>query len=699
MNKLLLALCVSSFSLAYSQNLNFTDAKLKTLLLSSSSSNQIAKDLNGNYFAIDANNDGEIQTLEAQQVKVLNIKLNGTPTFNNLPDQITDALLFTNIEELYVNTTKSAVISFSNNSKIKKVLYTGTGSFTDGTGTAQNVSIDFSFNNCSSIQDINEFASNLNPYVGTTSVLRFNNCPQLTGNIVLNEKAIKQLYLENCNSIASITATSCYQLEKLHFQNLNSLAKITVNGYSGPSLNQVYNQNIDLTATNCISLEEISADTDHYYSVGAYFSSANLNGSANLKKIKGLNAPFIDFTSAGLINLEELDCSFYNRYGYNTTSGVYFGSVASLNLGGLPKLKILKAFNQPIINNVNFSAATALQNIDITSSSGYMNTVNVSNLANLNTLKTDRFETTGSQGNDNLQKITAKNCTALSNLVFRNNQHLKELDIQNCPAIQRIAIGYYVIEKDGIFPELNSINLLQCPGIKEITIHDTQINTLNTSQCSALKTLELQGDNLLPSIDISNNFNLESLTLQSLPLISQVNTLNNINLKTVFISNSPQITQLNFSTATNFEGLSFWNMPNLNYVNLRNGSIEEFHDYNGYNANLHMCVDDAQLSDLQSTYPDITFTTNCGSFLATEDSKTTKNEIQIAPNPVKDFVMIKAEENIKNVKIFDVQGRMIFNQDCNNELMRIDLSAHPAGNYIVKVKTNKTEISKKIIKH
>lgn len=698
MNKLLFTLCVGCFSTAYSQNLNFTDSKFKALLLSSNPGNQIAQNLSGNYIAIDANNDGEIQDSEAQQIKVLNIKLNGTSAFNNLPDQITDALLFPNMEELYIHDSKSAVISFTNNSKIKKVLYTGTGGFTDNTGTAQNVLVDFSFNSCSSVQDINQFLSNLNPYIGTTSILRFNNCPQLIGNIVLNEKTIKQLYLENCNNITSITATSCYQLEKLHFQNLNSLTNILVNGNSGPSLSQVYNQNIDLTATNCTNLEDIAADTDHYYSVGAYFSSANLNGSAKLKKIKGLNATSINFATAGLMNLEELDCSFYNRYGYNTTSGVYFGNVVSLNLTGLPKLKILKAFNQPISNAVNFSTATMLQNIDITNSCGYMNTVNVNNLANLLALKTDRSNTVGTQGNDDLQKITARNCTALTNFIFRNNQNLKELDIQNCSGIQKLSIGYYASMSDGIFPELNTVNLLQCTGMKEITIQSTKINNLNTSDCVALTSLDLSDNNFLPSINILNNIKLEYLGLQNMPLISQVNTTANNKLENGYFINCPQITQLNFSSSPSFKYLTLWNMANLTYVNVRNGSIEDGFDFINYNPNLAMCVDNAQLTDLQALYADITLTTNCGGFLSTKDSENSKNEIKIVPNPVKDFVMIKAEEPIKNVKIIDVLGRVIYNQDGDNELMKIDLSAHPSGNYIVTVKTNKTEISKKIIK-
>lgn len=698
MKKIILTLSVSCFSMAYAQNLNFADSNFKALILSSSTSNDIAKDISGSPIAIDTNGDGEIQVSEAQQVNLLNLQKSGTVTYNDLPDTIDDAKLFTNMEELYIYHTKSAVISFVGHNKIKKVLYTGTVDFTDNLGTAQVVPVDFSFTNCSAVQDINQFVTNLNPSFVSTVILRFNNCPQITGNIVLNEKPIKELYLDNCNNITSINTHSSYLLQKLHFQNLNSLTKITVDGYSGPTGNQAYSQNIDLTATNCPNLEEISADTDHYYSTGTYFSSLNLNSCPKLKKIKGLNSPSVNFSTAGLINLEELDCSFYNRSIYSTTSGVYFGDVTSLNLSGLPKLKILKAFNQPITNNVNFSAATALQDIDITSSSGYMNTVNVSNLPHLHTLKADRAETQNTQGNDDLQKITAKNCTALTNFIFRNNSHLKELDIQNCQGLQKLSIGYYAPLNDGIFPELHTINLQQCTGMKEITIQFTQINNLNTSGCPALTSLDLYGNDLQTSINVTNNTELEYIGLKGMPLISLVNTSMNHKLKSAYFDNCPQITDLNFSNSPNFQYLTLWNMPNLTSANIRNSSIEEGLDFMNYSSNLSVCVDNAQLNDVQNLYPDITFTTNCGSFLTTAQSKIRKDEIKIAPNPVKDFVTLSSEENIKNVTIFDAQGRIIFNENFNNEMTKINLSAHPTGTYTVKIKTATTEMVKKIIK-
>jgi len=87
---LLLALCL--FTTAKAQIINFPDANFKFKLLQASPGNQIAKNLSGNYFAIDANSDGEIQVDEATQVKTLNVSiatisnLTGISNFNSLTE-------------------------------------------------------------------------------------------------------------------------------------------------------------------------------------------------------------------------------------------------------------------------------------------------------------------------------------------------------------------------------------------------------------------------------------------------------------------------------------------------------------------------------------------------------------------------------------------------------------------------------------
>ena len=55
-------------SFCNSQIVNIPDSTFKSKLVNSTIQNQRAKNLLGNYFAIDANSDGEIQVSEATQV-------------------------------------------------------------------------------------------------------------------------------------------------------------------------------------------------------------------------------------------------------------------------------------------------------------------------------------------------------------------------------------------------------------------------------------------------------------------------------------------------------------------------------------------------------------------------------------------------------------------------------------------------------
>lgn len=76
--------------LGNAQIVNIPDANFKAVLLGSSQYNYIAKDLSGNYFAIDSNNDSEIQISEALNVSYLEINsfnisyLQGIEFFTNL---------------------------------------------------------------------------------------------------------------------------------------------------------------------------------------------------------------------------------------------------------------------------------------------------------------------------------------------------------------------------------------------------------------------------------------------------------------------------------------------------------------------------------------------------------------------------------------------------------------------------------------
>ncbi|OWP86532.1 hypothetical protein BWK60_08385, partial [Flavobacterium covae] len=94
----LLAL-ICFFTSVNAQVINFPDANFKAILLSASPNNTIAKDLTGNYFKIDANNDGEIQLSEASNVTSLNLSSVSGGSSNNV-DNINNIIGINTFENL-----------------------------------------------------------------------------------------------------------------------------------------------------------------------------------------------------------------------------------------------------------------------------------------------------------------------------------------------------------------------------------------------------------------------------------------------------------------------------------------------------------------------------------------------------------------------------------------------------------------------
>ncbi|WBZ97159.1 T9SS type A sorting domain-containing protein [Chryseobacterium wangxinyae] len=627
MKKILFTVLVSCFSVVYSQNLNFTDSKFKALILSSNSTNGIAKNLSGNSIAIDANGDGEIQTAEAQQVVILDVKMDETQKidaatgeinfpyyFAHLPDNITDALLFTNVKELYISDTKNANISFINNNKITKLAcmnrwYYDEASFNGNFYESYFFDVDFTIDNCPSILTMNDINAFYHPYFLGQTIFRIKNNPQFNGALVMNDILVSELYMENID-LTSIKIDDCRGLVKLSVPNITTLQTINITNTQNAS----FNQEINLIANNCTSLHEVILDGDYYDSYAVYITAINVNGCSSLKKLKGLNASNIDFSTAALANLEELDCAYYNRYLYtaNSLGSVILGNVTSLNLTGLPKLKKLTAFNQPL-NYANINVSPLLQEVNIVTSIQFLSNLDVSNLTALHTLKANNGAPEDSSIPINLQNINAQNCTALADLEIWGNYDLKTLNLQNCSSLQTLSISDNILYN--YFTELNTLNLLQCSGLQELYIKYTKISSLDISDCTGLKKLDLIENNFLNQLNISNNVNLEELHIEKQPLIAQLNTLNNVNLKNVFFKECPLLTQLDFSTASHLESFSALDNLNLVSVNVHNNSIEQYVENYNHNPSLSVCVDDAQLASFNDF--DINFTSDCTNLIKT----------------------------------------------------------------------------------
>lgn len=96
------------YGFAKGQIINFPDINFKNKLLSSSPTNEIAQDITNNSFAIDSNNNGEIEESEALMVYSLNVSNSNISSLQGLE-------YFTNLYFLYCYNNLLSDINLSNN--------------------------------------------------------------------------------------------------------------------------------------------------------------------------------------------------------------------------------------------------------------------------------------------------------------------------------------------------------------------------------------------------------------------------------------------------------------------------------------------------------------------------------------------------------------------------------------------------------
>lgn len=73
--------------------------------------------------------------------------------------------------------------------------------------------------------------------------------------------------------------------------------------------------------------------------------------------------------------------------------------------------------------------------------------------------------------------------------------------------------------------------------------------------------------------------------------------------------------------------------------------------------------------------------------------------VTIHPNPVSHFLRINAGQQIKQLTVFDITGRIVYStEEANSGNMQIDCSAYPAGVFFVSITTESNRITKKFIR-
>jgi endoglucanase len=93
------------------------------------------------------------------------------------------------------------------------------------------------------------------------------------------------------------------------------------------------------------------------------------------------------------------------------------------------------------------------------------------------------------------------------------------------------------------------------------------------------------------------------------------------------------------------------------------------------------------------------FYQNQGIALSVIENPISSNLIQLYPNPVEtELVILHQDKKMEGVVVYDATGKQVYKMNGLSNKYRIDFTNFKTGFYIVKIKTQKEIITKKIIK-
>lgn len=381
----ILFIILSFTTFCKSQIINIPDANFKVKLIGANSSNSIAKDLNGNYFKIDTNNDGEIQQSEANNVSelYLNTSLNAT---NYYITSVIGILNFTNLTKLDLRNNRVVNLNITGMQYLTYIDCSNNSQYLTSL-TVENLPVlDTLYCQSAGSNTSTPFYSLLNlPLIKT---INFNGCKFYTNTLD------NLISLENIYGYGGLKSTvTTFDLSNKPNLKIVDLAQNNLT-------------NLNIVTNNIIEILTLSGNDLTSFNKTLYTNLNKLDLSWN--KLNGLDV-------SGMTTLTELNCdNASTSFTYNFTT---------LNVQGCTNL-----FKLICSNNV-------------------LTTLNLNDLTNLNYLKcssnNDIFTNTG------LQTISLKNCVNLKNVIVDGNPYLTQLDlscsnnyneirVQQCTNLQRI---------------------------------------------------------------------------------------------------------------------------------------------------------------------------------------------------------------------------------------------------------------------
>lgn len=573
MKKLYLVIVMTLFSIVQAQNISFTDQNFKNKLLSSGPGNQIAKNLAGNFFAADANQDNEISMSEAAQISYLDISNSSISNLNIIG-------YFTNLITLKCQgNSLSSALNLAGITSLQR-LECQNNQLTSVT-IANPVYVNTANNNLSAIY-----------FPGNTDNLAYvdirNN--HIAGFTTLEYPALTDFYADG-NPITSLkvykTATVDFvlhpitQLQELYFySSFNGIdytpTSFTIDNF--PNLKTISGYGIK--PANGLNLSNLPA-----------LDYANVTGVSKIS-VKNINPSIIpsgltlvvdEFHENGTSNSSTIDRTsvqakkyyFENLMSVNKLSYKLDPDVAEVHFNNLPVLDTLALSTYNPLNgciDFDFSTVGSLKKLkieDIRYSS--------INLSNLNQLKI--LEINAESCNPSTSIV---NISSLSQLeyIFIKDRFLKSININSLNTLKDLKLygtEYSSITMGGL-PQLrdflldttdklptNPVSLLafnDFPNLQNITLMHPVVSTLSFNNLPNLKTFTTGDVNYLGTSEVPTAYNFSNLpSLENL-------VLNNANIAPLTLSNLPGLKKLTIKRTVFAENYTFQNLPALEDVTI-----------------------------------------------------------------------------------------------------------------------------------
>lgn len=319
----------------YAQNPDNTvtipDAVFKQRLLWSSPANAIAKDLDGNFFKVDANLDGEIQFSEAQNVSYLSVHSFSDPYVSTL----TGIENFTNLKYLDCSSQNLESLDVSMLANLEYL------------DCKLNELSELNVENLQYLKEIDAYANYLTSFDATSLA------------------SLERLILSSNSPMSSVNVNG---LQHLNYLEISSIGLATIEFSNLPNLkylNCSYNPFQTIDVSNLTSLENL-------YTIGLNLTDLNLSNLINLEEVNCSDNGLTSLNLEGLGNLTRLECYDNNLSSLDISDLVsleqFFcrlNQIESLDFTNLAALNYLECDNNNLTSlDLQYTQVTALSCYD-----------------------------------------------------------------------------------------------------------------------------------------------------------------------------------------------------------------------------------------------------------------------------------------------------------------------------------------------